>query len=721
MVIDRLPSEYQEVEYLESTGEEWIDSGVIPDRHLSFHCKFNVYAANSPGFGNVFGSRETSSVKEYQVCAYQKGIISVGARNSQIGFYPNVINTIDFDGNSTATVNGIQTQLSAFDEVYDGSIYLFAIRHGDSVRQQQSGRIYELSFGNVANLIPCYRLSDQEPGMYDTVTKQFFTNSGTGTFLVGNDVHHSNLNLMESRRRILLNTPHIKSLSGNALSFKTDVPFEMKECKVHFDPVQDLHGYDHPWPAGGGKNLIDYLSCVGVGARNGTDSVYGDNTSISGTELTINQAYGNNGGILKGVGTFPLSTGEYVTISGKATLTGTSKLVIGISNYDGGGTNNIDINVTIINGRFSVKLNAKSDYAKTGIFLQPQGLNSTVVVSEVMVALGQTEQPYSPYSNVCPITGWDGVSVTACGKNLAYISESNLHDSQRCNLEYSDVGVVLTATGTYARARYVTNVEKGKTYTVSLYASSTGDYNYIYLNDNAGSWLTQYGKLNVNSSREFFTKTFIALTDVFTIGFYCTAESKTGIMIIDNIQLEEGSTATSYEPYQGESYDIDFPQSAGTVYGGTIDMLDWTLTVDMAMVDLGTLNWQYRGDIGTGIFSSRSITDYRYAANNCEAVCANYEYIGITGGVTGVKIGDKLMAFYSRSDDSSSNRLIYVRDTAYTDAASFKSAMSGVQLVYELATPQTYQLTPETIRTLRGLNNVFSNANGNIDVSFWSH
>ena len=37
-----------------------------------------------------------------------------------------------------------------------------------------------------------------------------------------------------------------------------------------------------------------------------------------------------------------------------------------------------------------------------------------------------------------------------------------------------------------------------------------------------------------------------------------------------------------------------------------------------------------------------------------------------------------------------------LKDTSYTDAATFKAAMSGVMLVYELAAPTTEQATPYT-------------------------
>ena len=54
-------------------------------------------------------------------------------------------------------------------------------------------KMYSLKVGvkkrEEAYFIPCYRKSDSEPGMYDLVSKMFFTNAGTGEFLVGPDVN----------------------------------------------------------------------------------------------------------------------------------------------------------------------------------------------------------------------------------------------------------------------------------------------------------------------------------------------------------------------------------------------------------------------------------------------------------------------------------------------------------------------------------------------------
>ena len=48
-----------------------------------------------------------------------------------------------------------------------------------------------------------------------------------------------------------------ETVKGAIISFTTKRAAPLTELKVEFSPVQDLHGYDSPWPAGGGKNKFD--------------------------------------------------------------------------------------------------------------------------------------------------------------------------------------------------------------------------------------------------------------------------------------------------------------------------------------------------------------------------------------------------------------------------------------------------------------------------------
>lgn len=243
----RIPAEYQEVEYIESTGEQYIVTDVMPAQNLSFHCKYRPNSNTGPGYGNAFGSRKSSTNREFQLSAYKGGCVGIGTRNVTGHINVNEINVIDFDGETTVTINGIECSIVTSEDQHDMPICLFSISENVSVGiQKQAGRIYELSFSNVANFIPCYRKLDGEIGMYNTVTGTFYTKRGTGTFLKGNDVTYDPISLLETRRKILLNTPHIESASGSIATFNTDLSTNLTDMKIHFHPVQAGSGDPSP-------------------------------------------------------------------------------------------------------------------------------------------------------------------------------------------------------------------------------------------------------------------------------------------------------------------------------------------------------------------------------------------------------------------------------------------------------------------------------------------
>jgi hypothetical protein len=68
-------------------------------------------------------------------------------------------------------------------------------------------------------------------------------------------------------------------------------------------------------------------------------------------------------------------------------------------------------------------------------------------------------------------------------------------------------------------------------------------------------------------------------------------------------------------------------------------------------------------------------------------LCAKYDFITATETYTGAKVG------IARQVNSTGPQLL-VFDETYTDAATFKAAMSGVYLVYELAEPTTEEAQP---------------------------
>lgn len=150
------------------------------------------------------------------------------------------------------------------------------------------------------------------------------------------------------------------------------------------------------------------------------------------------------------------------------------------------------------------------------------------------------------------------------------------------------------------------------------------------------------------------------------------------------------------------------------IFGGYVDLISGKLVVDRAMVDLGSLDWIY--DTSLSVFYSTSII-YLVALptkNTTPYMCNEYVAYPSSSRTNLSKLApDK--TFMITSEGVQKN--IVIKDLTYTDATTFKSAMNGVQLVYELATPQTYQLTPQQVNTLVGTNNVWSEQ-GNIELSY---
>ena len=157
------------------------------------------------------------------------------------------------------------------------------------------------------------------------------------------------------------------------------------------------------------------------------------------------------------------------------------------------------------------------------------------------------------------------------------------------------------------------------------------------------------------------------------------------------INLSSPSRNGEYEPYKKHRYPLDSSLTLRGIpkldsfnnlyYDGDEYKSDGTVTRKYDTIDLGTLNWVYDGD---EMFRVSMLTA-KFAGLG---ICSNYQVIQATSLA---QIGDKQMAFTNSQD----NPILRIHDSSMgTDAATFKAAMSGVMLVYELATPTTETAEP---------------------------
>jgi hypothetical protein len=216
----RLPVEYQEVEYLESTGTQWIKTDIESRFTIEYESDI-TFTENQDSYsvGCKDGSQRISGN------GYWNGTFQIGYGGSYKNFSIGGIKintryklkTILAPDNQNVYVNDVIKGTSTFSKTTDTltgkHIAIFgALIDDTTIGQACKAKLYSLTIRDgdtlLGNFIPCYRKSDFEPGMYDTVSKSFYTNSGTGTFLVGNDVSWDTASLLERRRQIILGSSH---------------------------------------------------------------------------------------------------------------------------------------------------------------------------------------------------------------------------------------------------------------------------------------------------------------------------------------------------------------------------------------------------------------------------------------------------------------------------------------------------------------------------------
>jgi len=372
-----------------------------------------------------------------------------------------------------------------------------------------------------------------------------------------------------------------QTYTGEIVNFTSTDKANITSVSVPLTYSQDLHGYDHPWPAGEGINKLSPAT-VFTHTSNG---------------ITL-KSYGDGRYTLSGTAT---ASFEYLFDIPEITMPGT--VYIHLLN-SAGGSANAAINIDFYNGSTRVDFlgfgtTANRKYNGTSALggkvinkLKIRVSNGEAISGELsfspMALLANDTVDFSPYSNICPITGLTGLSV---------------------------------------------------------YVSPTQD------------------------------------------------------------------------PDDATIYNVDWSTQAGTVYGGTVDVVTGVLTVNKAYKAFdGTEDW---GLVNSAYF----ITVVRplNSVVNDSAISTHYlDNPTISGG--NYQLGFRC---YNRSSSPYTGAVVLVRPEAplTSSLADFKAWLSSQNtngtpfaVCYELATPQTYQLTPKQITALLGQNYVWVSNGASITV-----
>lgn len=188
-----LPEGYTQVDYIESHGKEYIDTGVNADSNLRtvLDMAYTEPEAVNQNVGAI--NMGKGQVRYHILPQYEFFIIYI--QNS------NFINTISLDTNRhlydidvpnhiiKVDKNNYSLNTTSFN--VELNFWLFG-RNSDSTIYKSKNKLYKcrmyVSGVLVRDFIPCYRNSDNEVGLYDLVNGVFYTNQGTGAFTYGSVV-----------------------------------------------------------------------------------------------------------------------------------------------------------------------------------------------------------------------------------------------------------------------------------------------------------------------------------------------------------------------------------------------------------------------------------------------------------------------------------------------------------------------------------------------------
>lgn len=185
-------------------------------------------------------------------------------------------------------------------------------------------------------------------------------------------------------------------------------------------------------------------------------------------------------------------------------------------------------------------------------------------------------------SNIRPITGYDSVSVVREGKNkLPFPYSDASKTSNGVTYTINSDGSV-TAKGTAAEQSFFNFnldivaalglIEGNKIYITTGVAYNTSCYcRLLYHDDYSG-----IGRLTSTDNEITITSKMVTRGAVFQI--FTVKGATVNATFYPMIRLSQ-SESTTYEPYQGTTYPISL-STAGTVYGGTLDVTTGELVVD---------------------------------------------------------------------------------------------------------------------------------------------
>ena len=463
------------------------------------------------------------------------------------------------------------------------------------------------------------------------------------------------------------------TVEGNPVTFESPFEQDAKSVVVSVKPIQDLHGYDHPWVGGAGKNKLP-LVLADIKAANTTGTWSGNVYSIANGTIEIMTDDADNVTAIKVNGTFTgtVSFSLYSKSGGSYPFESANYILNGCPQGGSGSTYKFDtiyrknaedyILAVDYGASATADFTAIADADSVNIrIVVYAGTYSNVIFYSMIRLATESDATFAPYSNICPISGIDEVEIPISGENL-------FDESSTQNGYFDNFGNLISNAGW--KSDYI-DVTEGTNYHISGCNEIIGGTYFIWFDSN---------KNKISIVSEHKNGIYLAPTNAFYLG----VSEATGI---ENISVTISHTTTIPLPSTLYDGDVDVTEGSGNstkakaVFDGSNDE-DWE------QINTGAFRITIAGaDMVWGTSLADGSSNYLPANDTVAYNNRGYAFAIGPNGITYVAIGDI-------SDVSG------LRDYLATNP---------LEICYPLATPITLSLTPADVELLEGTNVVTTN------------
>ena len=568
----------------------------------------------------------------------------------------------------------------------------------------------------------------------------------------------------------------IDTASGDIASFPDGAGTPMRSLLVQIEPKQDLHGYENPWPAGGGLNKLTKATLTDISLKGVTVTIADDGG------ITLNGTATANSTVTMPLDT-PLAAGNYTWFTFNPSL------------GDGVSVSLRNSSKALVSGSYQLltaeNMTKQFSVAEDSYYWRFQ-INEDVTLNNFtfkpMLCVGTVESAtYQPYANECPISGWSELSGKRCCVNLwdedwevgtinattgadqsattairskNYIPivsgatyyfrfgngaehtniKSRWYDADKNYLGTGESWQCNSASTAPANAKYFrfsTQSDYGATYNndISLNYPSTDTSYHAYTSlPITCNWVGVIGKNMLDMSSPYrpdslvatdgtisansnFDTWYFSQVGEFTTSMTVTEANNNGRIIIMNA---DGTKDTS----------VTLPSTIGrgsatfTLADGQIAYISIRKSATDCQIEAGSTATSYEPyknivyganvDVVTGALT---VTDAIYNPTGDEA-----NYIQQTGRVVFAvpreyRGGDTIDRLCSDFSMAAGGTYCYVNTSMTVEELKTYFQSHTVQMVLPLTDTQTYQLTPQQIDTLFGNNTVFADC-GPVSVTY---